>query len=185
MSPEGKIEYAEAASSSAFITVGSESTSNLPRGVSSLQFSYDSSFLATVDQSRPNIVWIWALSTPPILETALVHEHNVKTLSWHPRTQELLITTVNSTLAMTHLWSKERTPVVVEIPITRNEMGRYDAAWVKSSTQEESNVFWFSNTEEAVLGHVIYDDQNGDLGRASFNTVHVASRGSTVPMMAQ
>jgi WD40 repeat protein len=178
MSPEGKLEYAEAASSSAFIVAGSDSTSQLPRGVSSLQFSSDGNFLATIEQTRPNIVWIWAMSKPPTLETALVHEHNVRNISWNSKSSELLITTSNNTLSVVHSWAKERSPVIAEIPIARSETGRYDVTWVKSSEQNESQLFWFNTTDDAVLGNITV---NSDRGHASFNALHVVSGRSNFP----
>lgn len=180
MSPDGKLEYAEAASSSAFITA-SDSTSQLPRGVSLLEFSPHGDFLATVDQTRPNIVWIWAMTTPPALETALVHEHNVKNISWHSKIQQLLITTANTTLAVVHLWSGERPPVISETPIPRSEAGRYDVTWMRSSNLEPLGYFWFSNAEDAVLGRVIVDDD----GHISFDSLHVVSRGGLMGMLVE
>ncbi|EED21447.1 WD40 domain protein [Talaromyces stipitatus ATCC 10500] len=176
MSPDGKLEYAEAASSSAFVTPGSDSTIQLPKGVSSLQFSPHGELLATIEQTQPNIVWIWAMTATPTLETALVHEHNVKNITWHAKNQELLITTANNTLAVIHLWSKERPPVIAEIPIPRSEAGRYSVTWVKSTVPEESCLFWFNNTDDAVLGCVIVDDQTNTQGRASFNSLYMVSR---------
>ncbi|KAF3391949.1 WD repeat-containing protein WRAP73 [Talaromyces pinophilus] len=175
MSPDGKLEYVEAASSSAFITAG-DSTSQLPRGVSLLQFSPHGDFFATVDQTRPNIVWIWAMSTPPSLETGLVHEHNVKNISWHSKNQQILITTANTTLAVVYLWSTEQPPVISELPISRSEAGRYDVTWVRSGDLEALGYFWFSNAEDAVLGRVTVDDE----GNAPFDSIHVVSRGGLI-----
>lgn len=180
MSPEGKLEYAEAVFSSAIIITESDSTSQLPRGVSSLQFSPDGDLLATIEQTRPNVIWIWALRTPPVLEAALVHEHKIRNMSWHVRYSELLITTANNTLSVVHLWSKERRPVIAEIPIMRSETGRYDITWVKSGGQEEHKLFWFSTTDTTALGHVAAD---GDQGHASFNVLHIVGRGSAEAMM--
>uniref|UniRef100_A0A093UVV6 WD repeat-containing protein WRAP73 n=1 Tax=Talaromyces marneffei PM1 TaxID=1077442 RepID=A0A093UVV6_TALMA len=178
MSPDGKLEYAEAASSSAFITAGNDSTSQLPRGISMLQFSPHGDFLATVDQTRPNIVWIWAMTTPPALETALVHEHNIKNMLWHSKNQELLIITANTILAVVHLWSRERSPVISEIPISRSEAGRYDITWVKSGDLAPLGYFWFSNSEDAILGRIVVNDE----GNAPFDSHHVVSRGGLVGM---
>lgn len=180
MSPDGKLEFAEAASSSAFITAG-DSTSQLPRGVSLLQFSSYGDFLATVDQTRPNIVWVWAMTTPPALETALVHEHNVKNMSWHSKNQELLITTANTTLAVVHLWSREQPPVISELPISRSEAGRYDVTWVKSGDLEPLGYFWFSNAEDAVLGRVMVNDE----GNAPFDSLHVVNRSGLMGMSVE
>jgi hypothetical protein len=121
------------------------------------------------------------MSSPPALETALVHEHNVKTLSWHSKNQELLITTANTTLAVVHLWSGERSPVISELPISRSEAGRYDVTWVKSGDLEPLGYFWFTNAEDAILGRVMVDDEGG----ASFNALHVVSRDGLMGISAE
>lgn len=121
------------------------------------------------------------MTTPPALKTALVHEHNVKNMSWHSKTSELLITTANTTLAVVHLWSGERPPVISETPISRSEAGRYDVTWVRSGDLERLGYFWFSNAEDAVLGRVIVDDE----GLTSFDSLYVVSRGGLMGMLVE
>lgn len=179
MSPEGKLEYAEASSSSAFTTATSDS-SNLPRGVSALSFSYNGNLLATIDQTRPNIVWIWSLGTSINLESALVHEHNIRNISWNPRAQELLITTSNSAFAVVHVWSLGRNPVIAGIPVGRSEAGRYDVTWVIATARDEPETFWFYTPDDAVLGHV----RVGDDGHGSFNMLHSVSQGDLMANIA-
>lgn len=179
MSPEGKLEYAEASSSSAFTTASSDS-SNLPRGVSTPNFSYNGDLLATIDQTRPNIVWIWSLGTPMTLVSALVHEHNVRNISWHPRAQELLITTSNSTFAVVHVWSLDHNPVIAGVPVGRNEAGRYDVTWVLTAARDEPETFWFYTPDDAVLGHVTV----GDDGHGSFNMLHSIGQGDFMANIA-
>lgn len=174
MSPEGDFEYAEAMSSSAFMALGSETTSSLPKGVSILQFSSHGEFLATLDQTRANIVWIWAMNSPPVLVTVLVHDHNVKNLTWHPNKQELLITTANNTVALVHLWSRNRDPVIIQIPISRSESARYEATWVRHKAIQEMQLFWFSNGEDAVLGHITVNEA---MDKHSFSALYAISRG--------
>lgn len=118
------------------------------------------------------------MTTPPFLETALVHEHNVKNISWHSKNQELLITTANTTLAVVHLWSREQLPSISELPISRSEAGRYDVTWVTSGDLEPLGYFWFSNAEDAVLGRVTVNNE----GNAPFDSLHVVSRGGLVGM---
>ncbi|KAH8698614.1 WD40 domain protein [Talaromyces proteolyticus] len=170
MSFEGKLEYAEASSSSAFTTASADSA-GFPRGVSMLRFSYNSDFLATVDQTQPNIVWIWSLSASINLKSALVHEHNVRNIAWHPREQELLITTANSTFAAVHVWSQDRNPNIAGVPISRSEAGRYDVTWVTATARGEPDVFWFNTADDAVLGHLSV----GDDGHGYFNMLHSVS----------
>lgn len=121
------------------------------------------------------------MTTPPALETALVHEQTVKNMSWHPKKQELLITTANTTVSVVHHWSREQPPVILELPISRSEAGRYDVTWVRSADLEPMGYFWFSNAEDAVLGRVIVDDA----GSASFDSLHVVSRGGVLGMSVE
>lgn len=179
MSPEGKLEYAEASSSSAFTTAISDS-SNLPRGVSFVAFSSNSDFLATIDQTRPNIVWIWSTGASITLESALVHEHGIRNMSWSPRTQELLITTSNGSFAVIHMWSPGCNPVIAGIPVGRSEAGRYDVTWVTATARDEPETFWFSTPDEAVLGHVTV----GDDGHCSFNMLHSVGQGDFMANIA-
>lgn len=179
MSPNGTLEYAEASSSSAFSTTATES-SNLPGGVSLMQFSFDGEFLSTVDQKQPNVVWIWSLSASVRLESALVHEHNVRHISWCPNAEELLITTNNSAFAVIHVWSNTINPLIAGVPTARNEVGRYDISWVKSTTRGEPSLFWFSTADDAVLGHVSVQDN----GHGSFNMLHSASAPVGFPAMS-
>jgi WD40 repeat protein len=142
-----------------------------------MQFSFNGDFLATVDQTRPNIIWMWSLNSPTRLESALVHEHNVRHISWHPSAQELLIVTNNSALAAVHVWSNLKNPVIAGVPIARNDAGRYEVLWVKSAAQGEPSKFWFRTADDAVLGHVSVQDD----GHGSFNMVHSVSRGGDLP----
>lgn len=129
-----------------------------PRGVSIMTFSSDGSLLASVDQARPNIVWIWALGAAPGLISALVHEHPVRQVVWHPSMTAFLITTANSFVAAAHYWSSTSDPVVVRIPVPCSESGKYDVRWL-SSGQDQDSRFWFGTPEDYVLGYI--EDQGG------------------------
>jgi WD40 repeat protein len=179
MSPNGTLEYAEASSSSAFTTITAES-SHLPRGVSLMQFSSGGEFLATVDQNQPNAVWIWSLGASTRLESVLVHEHNVRHISWCPSAEELVITTNNSAFAAILVWSNTTNPIIAGVPITRNEAGRYDISWVKPTIRGEPPLFWFSTADDAVLGHVSVREN----GSGCFNMLHSASALVGLPAMS-
>lgn len=133
-------------------------SSALPRGVSIMTFSSEGSLLATVDQTRPNIVWIWTLGSAPGLFAALYYEHSVKQIVWHPSETALLITTANNVTAAVHHWSPNNPPVVVRVPVSRSESGKYDVRWL-SSGQDDDSRFWFGTPEEYVLGYI--QDQGG------------------------
>lgn len=132
-------------------------------------FSFDGSLLATVDQSRPNVVWIWSLGNAPRLQSALVHEHSVRQLSWHPSKLELLISTSNSAVAAVHLWSLDRDPIIARVPIARSEAGKYEVSWVKTDRPGHS-LFWFGTPEEYALGTLALQE-----GNAQFNVLYVVN----------
>lgn len=124
-----------------------------PRGVSIIAFSADGILLATVEQTRPNIAWIWTLgpeSTSGII-SVLVHEHPVRQIVWHPSMATLLLSTINSTVAAVHYWSPQSQPVVARVPVSRSESGKYDVRWL-SLEQEYDLKFWFGTLEDYVLG---------------------------------
>ena len=63
----------------------------------------------------------------------------------------LLLSTVNSTVAAVHYWSPQSQPVVVRVPVSRSESGKYDVRWL-SLAQEYDLRFWFGTLEDYVLG---------------------------------
>ncbi|RAK78450.1 YVTN repeat-like/Quino protein amine dehydrogenase [Aspergillus fijiensis CBS 313.89] len=148
---DGTLEYAEASSSSAF--GANAEVSGPPRGVMIMAFSASGALLSTVDQTRPNIVWIWDLESTPVLLSALVHEHNVRQVVWHPTKSQLLITTANPGYSAVRYWSPYSQPLTVRIPIPRTETGRYDARWMAIDEDEDSR-FWFGTPEDYVLGYI-------------------------------
>ncbi|OXV09194.1 hypothetical protein Egran_03043 [Elaphomyces granulatus] len=164
----GYFEYAEASSSSAFMSTSDPS--GLPRGISIMLFSCDGSLLATLDQSRPNVVWIWSLRPIPRLESALTHEHSVKQFTWHPREPKLLIMTNNTVAPIVHHWSLNEDPVIAHILTTPTEAGRYEAAWVS----DDPSVFWFSTPTNSFLGYIAMIDD-----RAQFCLLYTVDEGES------
>ncbi|KAJ0425842.1 hypothetical protein BJY00DRAFT_273850 [Aspergillus carlsbadensis] len=156
------LEYAESSSSSAFATLPEPSTTL--RGVSMMGFSYNGALLSTVDQTRPNIVWIWGLEDTPVLITALVHEHAVRQVVWHYSSIQLLITTANGVLPGVRYWSPHQAPFVVRIPVSRNESAKLDVRWLPSDEGDESR-FWFGTSDDYVLGYI---EPEGEQGTAQF-----------------
>ncbi|KAE8350872.1 WD40-repeat-containing domain protein [Aspergillus coremiiformis] len=146
---DGTLEYAESSSSSAFSIIAESSSP--PRGVSIMAFSFSERFLATVDQTRPNIVWIWNLESTAVLVSALVHEHPVRQAVWHPSKVQLLITTANIALPAVRSWTPDGQPSVIHIPASRSDSGRYDVRWL-SSNEGDNSKFWFGTTEDYTLG---------------------------------
>ncbi|KAL4809303.1 YVTN repeat-like/Quino protein amine dehydrogenase [Aspergillus unguis] len=161
------LEYAESSSSSAF-TTSSDSTGT-PRGVSLMGFSHDGTLLSTVDQSRPNIVWIWGLDDTPALVSALVHEHAVRQVIWHHSTTQLLITTANNALPTIRYWNPHQPPCIVRIPIPRSESSRYDVRW--STSENGTSNFWFGSPDDYILGYIDLDGEDGAAKFRGLNTL--------------
>lgn len=153
---DGDLEYNECSGSTAFSAIGEPT--GPPRGVAIMAFSSSGKLLCTVDQSRPNIIWIWALESTAVLLSALAHEHPVRQVVWHPSKSEFLATTTNNTGTAVRNWSLDRPPSIVRIPASRNDAGRYDARWVPSEQRGQS-LFWFGTPDEYVLGYI--EDANG------------------------
>lgn len=83
----------------------------------------------------------------------LVHEHPVRQVVWHPSMTALLFTTVNTTVAAVHYWTPQLEPMVVRVPVSRSESGKYDVRWV-SLGQDDDSRFWFGTPEDYVLGGI-------------------------------
>lgn len=160
----GELEYVDGSDSAAF-SVATDSSGH-PRGISMLSFSTDGDLLATVDQSRPSVVWIWSLGTAASLKCVLVHEDTVRQLSWHPTEAELTIISSNSTIPAIHLWTVGSDPVIVRVPVAQNESGKYEVTRVHSSPDEGSKL-WFTTPDDCVLGSVTREN-----GQAQFNVLH-------------
>ncbi|KAJ5970197.1 uncharacterized protein N7479_000115 [Penicillium vulpinum] len=161
----GDAEYAQASCSSA-LSMSPESTGP-PRGVLTMTFSPDGRFLATVDTTRQNVVWIWSLEGTPQLASALVHEQSVRQIVWHPSAPQLLINTVTNTLPAIRWWSPEDHPLITRVPVQRTESGKYDVRWVAGSNPDSS--FWFSSPEQYVIGYL--STRNGSVEFEVLNSV--------------
>lgn len=166
---DGDLEYIEVSGPSAIATL--PEPTGPPRGVCIITFSADGSLLATVDQTRPNIVWIWSLESEstPALDSVLVHEHPVRQVVWHSSTAALLFTTVNTTVAAVHYWCPNLEPMVVRVPVSRSESGRYDIRWL-SLGQDDDMRFWFGTPEDYVLGGI--EEKEGVLQFGILYSVH-------------
>jgi WD40 repeat protein len=154
-SAAGDAEYAETSSSSAFNM--SPESAGPPRGVLTMAFSPDGLLLASVDTSRQNVVWIWALESPPRLASALGHEQPVRQIVWHTSTPQLLINTVTNGLPSIRWWSPQDHPVIAQVPVRSSESGKYDVKWTTDPSVD--SVFWFGSAEEHVVGYL--SAQNG------------------------
>ncbi|CAG8027412.1 unnamed protein product [Penicillium olsonii] len=168
----GDAEYAETSASSAFNM--SPESAGPPRGVLAIAFSPDGQFLASVDTSRQNVVWIWSLESPPIIASVLVHEQPVRQISWHSSTPQLLINTLTNGLPTIRWWSPQDHPVIAQVPVQRSETGKYDVKWATDSSVD--SVFWFGSTEQHVIGYL--SAQNGGVEFEVLNSVSSKQGGS-------
>ncbi|KAL1886769.1 hypothetical protein Plec18167_000704 [Paecilomyces lecythidis] len=159
-----ELEYIDGSGSAAF-SVTSDPSGH-PRGISMLSFNADGDLLATVDQSRASVVWIWSLGTAANLMCVLVHEDPVRQLSWHPTEAELIIITGNSAVPAVHLWTVGSDPVIARVPVSKNDSGKYEVTRVYSGVDEGSRL-WFTTPDDCVLGSITREN-----GQAHFTVLH-------------
>ena len=57
-----------------------------PTGISLIDFSFDSAYLATKDEQMPTAVWVWDLTSLE-LHTVLTHLNQVKSFKFAPHSQ--------------------------------------------------------------------------------------------------
>lgn len=129
-----------------------------------MTFSSKGTLLATVDSARSNVVWIWSLTSAPSLASVLIHEQPVRQLAWHPRTPQLLISTVTNALPTVRWWSPQGRPIIARVPVKANDSGKYDVKWVTPSEDDNppfnearpvfESAFWFGSSEEYAVGYL-------------------------------
>ena len=72
-----------------------------PTGIQSIEWSFDSQYLATKCESMPNAVWVWDM-TKLLVAAVLIHISPVKTFKFAPHSQQLYIGTGESRI---FIWS--------------------------------------------------------------------------------
>ncbi|PLB33429.1 WD40 repeat domain-containing protein [Aspergillus candidus] len=161
---DGSLEYGDCSGPQAFSII-TEPTGS-PRGVSLIAFNSNGNLLTTVDQNRPNIVWIWELGQTTALVSILVHEHPVRQIVWHPSQTRLLTTTSNSAVAAVRHWCPSRQPSINPVHAAHSDSGRYDVRWLPPALDEDdAPAIWFGTQEEYVLGQI------GDDGFTLLNAI--------------
>ncbi|KAM5475396.1 hypothetical protein MauCBS54593_001084 [Microsporum audouinii] len=162
--PIGRDVYVEQGSSIADITeymLAPESpvfpyTYNLSaedRIVSNISFNPTSSTAVTIDESMPNIAWMWSVEgSKPRLSGALVHNASIKQLCWNSEIPELLMTVSGDDTVLTvHQWLCGRSP---RGTIIRGMRGRSDAGWIKTD-REMGGLFWVGGQRGYEMGYLV------------------------------
>lgn len=137
--------------SSAFEKVG---LSGPPTGVSILEWSYDSVYLATKCETMPTAVWIWDTTTLS-LHTVLIHQNNVKSLKFAPHSLQLLIGTGQQRV---HMWTPHGS-CIVALPDSKDQtsgVNVYKIQWNPRGT----NIL-LSDKHQGILGFPSADLMNG------------------------
>ena len=86
------------------------------KGIQQIALSSDSKFCATLCATTPKCVWVWDLSDYN-LNSILVQEHDVSDLSWCPRSNNLNISTLES--SKLYLWSPKGASVC-QVPLPQS-----------------------------------------------------------------
>ena len=92
------------------------STSVSRQGLKRICFSSDAKFCATLSENTPKCVWVWDL-TDYNLNSVLVQNNEVTDISWCPRSNNLNISTNNS--SKLYLWSPKGASVC-QVPLPTN-----------------------------------------------------------------
>ena len=116
-------------------------------GISILSFNADSTLIATKADSIPTTVWIWFLRTGKPA-AVLIHHSPVKHISWHEKSDILLIHCAIPEPAV-HLWSPAwAAPRIVLLPI-ETQGSRLEASWLQSSDNDSSRIMISSTHQYA------------------------------------
>jgi len=87
-----------------------------PFGVSILEWSCDSRYIATKNDNTPNVLWIWDMSTLS-LSVMLIHDKPIRCAKWSSKTHHLAFCTGSPRL---FLWSFEGASIC-DIPLENHE----------------------------------------------------------------
>jgi WD40 repeat protein len=122
------------------------------RAVSSISFNPSNSFVATIDQALPHIVWQWAITgeTKPRLVGALVQRSSIQQLLWNPELPELLMTTTDESFAFVHQWICGSVPRAVAVQWSG---GKFSTSWIKSS-EASSGLIWVGCPSGYAMGYL-------------------------------
>ena len=93
-------------------------------GISIMQWSNDTKYIATVDESIPNVVWIWDGNTFA-LKVVLMQLNSVKSICWNPKRPQLAISTGDLKM---NVWSSEGV-MICDIPYNKKEFEPSKLNW--------------------------------------------------------
>ncbi|EFR04197.1 WD40 domain-containing protein [Nannizzia gypsea CBS 118893] len=122
------------------------------RIVSNISFNPTSSSAVTIDESMPNIAWMWSVEgSKPTLTGALVHSASIKQLCWNNEIPDLLMTVSGEDTTLTvHQWLCGRSP---RGAVVRNLRGRAEADWIKTD-KEMGGLFWVGGQRGYEIGYL-------------------------------
>lgn len=142
-------------------------TYNTPSGnrvVSTISFNPSGSFIATVDQGLPHIVWMWSIGEGmPKLAGALVQKSSVRQLLWNQALPELLMTTNDEDVSFVHQWICGHAPRIAPVPQVTG--GKHCISWVRPDGPS-NDLIWATSPSGYAIGYV-----TGSGSTAAFNQI--------------
>ena len=132
--------------------------------ISQIEFSFDSTLIASRNDSIPNAVFIWEVNTLK-LNSVIVHIKNVKDFKWSPKENILIIVTENEKCYVFSLFN------VYLVELVSDSQKGFQASFIKWNNDGKS--FIISDKKQMIIGHPLnennennnqnLDEQNNDL----------------------
>ena len=110
-----------------------------PYGINLIEWSYDSNLIASVDESIPNVVWIWD-ANQLCLKAVLIQSTSIKCICWNPTKPQLILCTVGLKL---YFWSHDGA-FICDIPY-------------ESKDFQPSQINWSPNGDSLIVKDKVFD----------------------------
>lgn len=120
-------------------------------GIKIIEYSFDSNYMAIVDDGFPNIVWIWQLSTLT-LHTVIIQLKSINYLKWSPNNHHMIIGTENPKFYFFSL-----TDMYI-IDLLNDKVKSFSINWVKWNPDGKS--FILCDKYTLIIGNTELEEDN-------------------------
>ena len=121
--------------------------------ISQIEFSFDSTLIASRNDSIPNAVFIWEVNTLK-LNSVIVHIKNVKDFKWSPKENILIIVTENEKCYVFSLFN------VYLVELVSDSQKGFQAIFIKWNNDGKS--FIISDKKQMIIGHPLNENNENN-----------------------